>query len=232
MSQKLFVDKVTVMLRHYREASGMSQSELAEAIQIGLRSYQRYESGESVPSIDIVYLMSKALNFELKDLFCPRELTSQVPGLKIFDHDNQREFLTHTLVVESRLVDIFKSDEFARVLETGDIKLIRESELFRTNPYAVALSGPKHTIINQVVQRQSGIHHDSVPTTTGHDDPRALGIAWANFMDRETCYFQQETRPSFPRGEARMITRGIFAAQNNHYFILSVAEIEFIRNKQ
>lgn len=148
MSEKVFVDKVTVMMRFFREATGKSQSEIAEALNIGLRSYQRYESGESIPSIDIIYNLSRALNFELKDMFSPELQKELVPDFKIFKGDEEKLFLENNEVVSSKLMEIFNSPLYQKTLETGDFKIMKECPEFINSPYCLAISQPRNTLLN------------------------------------------------------------------------------------
>lgn len=224
MSQKLFVDKVTVMLRHYREASGMSQSELADALKIGLRSYQRYESGDSVPSIDLVYLLSRVLNFDLRELFSPHDLKAHIPNVRFYEKENEKMFLTDSYVVESKILEIFNSNEFSKILDTGETKLIKNFDKFVNSPFPLALSTPKQTIINHTGQKQIGISHDVMSTVGPHNDARVMGLIWANCMDHKICFYDHEIKPRFPKGEMKLIVRGIFSGHHNHYMVLSVAE--------
>ena len=81
---KGFLDKVIIQLRHNREAKGLSQQQLADLLEIGLRSYQRYENGESTPPIDLLYQASKVLNFDIKDLFDSTKLQSGNAHFKMY----------------------------------------------------------------------------------------------------------------------------------------------------
>ena len=230
MSQKLFVDKMTVLLRHYREASGKSQSELADAVKIGLRSYQRYESGESVPSIDLIYLISKELNFELKEMFSPEDMRTELPHMKIFDENNLHLFTDDSDIINCKLLEIYESPEFKNVLETGDFKSLREYAPFYQSPYKLVVSTPKQSLVNLATQKAGGFHSDVVPTMIGHDDARKLGITWAIFMDKKQAFFSDNTEPVIPKGKCKMKVKGIFTNHNRNYVTLAFSEIEIIKN--
>lgn len=209
----------------------MSQSELAEALKIGLRSYQRYESGESIPSIDLIFLLSKVLKFELKEMFSSEDQKAQLQNFKIFPGDQKNEFLTDSMVLNSQLHRIYLSPEFQKVIETGDIKAIKENEIFMNSPFNLAVSQPKHSIINITTQKTTGLNADQVLTSAGHDDVKKLGLSWALFMDSEECYFQDITHPVFPKGKSTMMTKGIYSGKNHNYVILSLCDIEIAPKK-
>ena len=225
MSQKLFIDKVIIMLRHYREAAGLSQSEVAERLNIGLRSYQRYESGESVPSIDLVFLMSKVLNFKLKEMFCPDEMVSSMEGFKLFTAGEEAQFKDDPAIVDSKLLDFFHSEEFRTILKGGDIKKMKEIPFFMDSTYPLSFSNPKTTILNPVAQKLTGFNHEVVPTPSGQTSPKELGYIWAVFLDNETAFYHQETFPTFPKGKCRMIAKGAFQKLENHYGALALLDI-------
>lgn len=232
MTQKLFVDRLTVLLRHYRESTGMSQSEVSERLKIGLRSYQRYEAGESVPSIDLLYLLSKELKFELKELFSPETQKSFLSDFKFYTNEDKRHFTNNLDVLNSRLLDIYHSNEFKKVLESGDIRLIKENEIFKNAQYSLSLSHPKHTVFNPFAQKLTGSHADTFPTTSLHGDPKQMGMAWSLVMEREECFFENRLAPEFPKGLATMEVKGIYTGQNNHYLVLALLNINMLPKKR
>lgn len=232
MTQKLFVDRLTVLLRHYRESSGMSQSEVSERLKIGLRSYQRYEAGESVPSIDLLYLLSRELNFELKELFSPETQKSFLNDFKQYFGDDKRHFTNNLDVLNSRLMEIYHSYEFKKVLESGDIRLIKENEIFKNSQYSLSLSHPKHTVFNPVAQKLTGNHGDTFPTSSLHGDPKHMGMAWSLVMEKEECFFENRLSPQFPKGQAVMDVKGIYTGQSNHYLVLACLNINMLPKKR
>ena len=48
------MNKLTNNLKYYRELSGLTQKALADKLDITVRAYQRYESGELEPKIYII----------------------------------------------------------------------------------------------------------------------------------------------------------------------------------
>lgn len=65
------MDKSIIMgqrLRELREASGLSQSQVAEIIGKTLKTYQRYERDETLPLIDTALLLAEYYNVSVKYL--------------------------------------------------------------------------------------------------------------------------------------------------------------------
>ena len=231
MSEKVFVDKITVMMRFFREATGKSQSEIAESLNIGLRSYQRYESGESIPSIDIVYNLSRALNFELSELFSPETQKEVLPEFKIYRGDEEKTFLEDKDVVQSKLVEIFNSPLYQKSLETGDFRVMKESEEFMNSPYYLAIAQPRNTLLNIASTKVGGAHSDVVTTASGHSDLKKLAMMWGLFMNSPICYFEDTTYPVFPKGKVTMKIKGIFSTLNGNYQILSFNDVTITGKK-
>lgn len=56
-------------LREIRKSKGLMQAELAKKIGISTMSYQRYEKGKRVPSVNHAILIAEALNSTVEELF-------------------------------------------------------------------------------------------------------------------------------------------------------------------
>lgn len=222
---KTFLDKVIVLLRHYREAAGMSQSEIADRLKIGLRSYQRYESGESVPSIDLIYLLSKVLKFEMKDFFAPEE--SELDGFKIYTGTDRDNFLTLPEVKQSQILEFYQGPEYKKILQSGDIKQIRNSSFFMNCPLPLAISSTKASVLNPAALKLTGFNNDHVPTSTSVDDVKKLGLMWAKMMNFDEAYFEHTSETVFPRGKAINNSKGIFAKSENHYLTIAVFDVKY-----
>lgn len=52
-------------LKHYREASGFTQKALSDMLGITTRAYQRYESGEREPKIDMLISIADIFHITL-----------------------------------------------------------------------------------------------------------------------------------------------------------------------
>lgn len=55
-------------LKHYRTLSGLTQKSLADNLNITVRAYQRYESGEREPKLDVLIALADIFCISLDDL--------------------------------------------------------------------------------------------------------------------------------------------------------------------
>ena len=62
------MNKLTNNLKYYRELSGLTQKALADKLDITVRAYQRYESGEREPKLDILISIADIFCISLDDL--------------------------------------------------------------------------------------------------------------------------------------------------------------------
>lgn len=51
--------KANEMLKNLRKRRGFTQDEMAVVCKVNLRTYQTYESGESLPRIDVISILSE-----------------------------------------------------------------------------------------------------------------------------------------------------------------------------
>lgn len=56
-------------LRHFRKQKGFTQLDLAAVLNISKRFIIHMEMGDHMPKADLAYLIAKALNITLDDLF-------------------------------------------------------------------------------------------------------------------------------------------------------------------
>lgn len=66
---QVFLNNFITQIRAHRLQNGLSQAELAQMLHVSLRTYQRIESGEAYPSIEMVIKTTRELNFKYNDLF-------------------------------------------------------------------------------------------------------------------------------------------------------------------
>lgn len=57
-------------LREVRMQKGLTQQTMADNLNIGLRSYQKYEQGERSPSLDCLVLIADIFDVSLDYLLC------------------------------------------------------------------------------------------------------------------------------------------------------------------
>lgn len=72
-----FSDKFSTLIKHYRLNKKFTQQELAEMIDVGLRTYQRLETGEADPTIEVLLKLSEVLGFKFSEIFHYEENKSQ-----------------------------------------------------------------------------------------------------------------------------------------------------------
>lgn len=129
---QIFINKFIIRLRYYREEENLSQVEMANLLQIGLRTYQRYESGESIPPLYLLYPLSKILKVNPEDFIAEKEPLNH-DWVNIYEGTERKIFEQDPIIKESRLFDIFNSEEYRKVLKHQDLNLMRENPLFKSS---------------------------------------------------------------------------------------------------
>ena len=75
-----------------RTKKGLSQEELAEKVFVTRQAVSRWETGETIPNIDTLKLLSKLFDVSINTLLgSPRELVCQCCGMPIEDSNISRE---------------------------------------------------------------------------------------------------------------------------------------------
>ena len=75
-----------------RAKKGLSQEELAEKIFVTRQAVSRWETGETIPNIDTLKLLSKLFDVSINTLLgSPRELVCQCCGMPLEDSTTSRE---------------------------------------------------------------------------------------------------------------------------------------------
>lgn len=76
----------------FRTKNGLSQEDLAEKVFVTRQAVSRWETGETIPSIETLKLLSKLFNVSINTLLgSPRELVCQCCGMPIEDCNISRE---------------------------------------------------------------------------------------------------------------------------------------------
>lgn len=141
-----FMSSLAIYLRFCRESRKLSQNELSSLINVGVRTCQRIESGESSPSIDLLHKISKVLKIDLSEIMVdqrPEELISKF-HFNILSNDILFSVSENTLF--NHFINILKiqsdtSDELS--LDT-----IAELDLFANNDLNLAISDTRWTYLN------------------------------------------------------------------------------------
>lgn len=75
-------NSTTVIIKDLRERAGMTQEELAERIMVTRQAVSRWETGETVPNVDTLKLLSRQFDVSINTLLgSPRKLTCQCCGM-------------------------------------------------------------------------------------------------------------------------------------------------------
>ena len=81
-----------------RTKKGLSQEELAEKIFVTRQAVSRWETGETMPSIDALKLLSQLFDVSINTLLgSPRELICQCCGMPLEDSNTSRETICSIL---------------------------------------------------------------------------------------------------------------------------------------
>ena len=80
------------ILYELRTKKGLSQEELAEKVFVTRQAVSRWETGETIPNIDTLKLLSKLFDVSINTLLgSPRELICQCCGMPLEDSTTSRE---------------------------------------------------------------------------------------------------------------------------------------------
>ena len=58
--------KINEKIKHYRKANNLTQEDLASKLDVSSRTIKRYESGEIIPSMQVLKRISEALDIDYK----------------------------------------------------------------------------------------------------------------------------------------------------------------------
>ena len=221
-----FLDSIVIQLRHYREANHFSQSDLATKLNCGLRSYQRYESGESIPPIDFLYQASKVMGFSLSNLMAPSEKLKDDPNFQ--PYESEQIFLRLPLIQASQLLSLANSEVMAEVMRSGELAQLKTFIAFMKAPYCLGLSTPKQTIFNDAFLEKTGLGQHIVHGHTGYENLGQLGSIWGTLLEKHYQYFIESNPIGFPRGRFLKTTHGIFKNVGRKYYVLAVMDLEKI----
>ena len=85
-------NNIGLNIKKYRKEKGLTQTELADKLGKTLRTVQKYESGEILPSINNVYEIAKALEVFSNDI-----IGGVAKGFNFFDVDieEKKEMINH-----------------------------------------------------------------------------------------------------------------------------------------
>lgn len=214
-----FRDQLVTQLRHHRKACGFSQQDVANKLAIGQRTYQRLETGETTPSLDQLFQLSKILEFSLNTLFSPEKTILAMPEIKIIEKNEEFYFLNHPLVVNSKIL------ELAQIDFSQDVEAITKHPLFCDSPYFIAATTIENTHINEALRKRLELKNGIIQTSHGTDKIREQGALWAYLISTNHKYIEEKRTKIFPVGPVELVIRRIFIQKNSQYLMLSVNEI-------
>lgn len=110
-------------LRYYREKAGYSQKDLAAAVGVTFAAYNKYETNDAQPKIDVLIKLAHALDTDVNTLvgFPDVDINFIIHHLKTFDI-NCRIIAPNTVMVDSKdsLVDTeLTIDDLLTTIETA-----------------------------------------------------------------------------------------------------------------
>jgi len=81
--------KLKSRFKELRKKQGLTQEEMAQKLSVTRQAVSRWETGETVPSIDTLSLMSRSFGVSINSLLGqPRELYCQACGMPLRDDDS------------------------------------------------------------------------------------------------------------------------------------------------
>jgi len=210
----------SVQLRHHREACKLSQQELAERIKIGYRTYQRFESGETTPSLDIIFQLAKELDFKLHEIFLPDNRIEKILQLKVFNEENEHEFLNDPQVYGSKLLELSKIDI------TNGIEAITQNPLFKNSTYYLGVTTFRNVNLNNAVRDKLGFKSNVISTPAATEYVREQGILWAYMMANGNKYAIEKRTYKYPAGVATLTLKRVLIEQNDVYAMITVCDVQ------
>lgn len=224
---KLIIDPLAIQIKHLRESLNLSQVDVAEQIGVGLRTYQRIESSETIPTIDIVFKLADIFHVRLDEIFYPEEKISLDKNIFTFKGEEESKFLNYQDVLDSKILEIKEHNIFADILSGREkIEKLMNVSSFYNSPYCLSISNPRHTLLNLSTQNTIASNQIIIPTTLGHQCKKKLGSIWASLIRTQIKYFEMQTLPTY--GDRGMIKRSknIFVTGEKDYFVLTLASFK------
>lgn len=95
-------------LKTYRKKKGINQAELASRLGVGRTTITKWETGDNIPNIDVLYMLASVLEVSAD------ELLGRTPAIDKYKRDDQNVRL---LSYYSKLNDFGKKEAVKRVTE-------------------------------------------------------------------------------------------------------------------
>jgi transcriptional regulator with XRE-family HTH domain len=222
---KTFLDQITIQLRHSREARGLSQEQIASQLKIGLRTYQRYEAGESCPPIDFLYQFATLLGISFQDLISAENKCKNIEGFRIIEKQDFPSFSFHPDIVNSKILSIAEGEFFQLMKDTNKLEHMLKDKNFMNSDYALAIGTPKLTLVNPRAMKDGG-HPQFFPTPQVHEDKDRLGKMWAYLIEKNPPGFEHLMMALLPKGPSLVMGRYLFENYQHKYFVFGVLDFD------
>ncbi len=89
LSAKLSVGEFGLRLWFFRHSRGLTQDQIAQQLGVGLRTYQRYETGELQPKVDFVYRYAQVMGISADYLFSVNRVGNAIALRKLSQTDHE-----------------------------------------------------------------------------------------------------------------------------------------------
>ena len=208
------IKRLLIKLRHFRDALGLSQLDVAEALKVSLRTYQRIESGESPCDISFLYGFCSKYNIDFN------LLTSPVPPkknpLQIFYSTNEEceAFAEIDAVKKSHLLDMTNSESYTKILESHQPEYkILEEEWFKHSASPLVFSSVSTVVFNAKAQELLNAKTPKTKASRGRDDVNDLARA----LDALVYYqprFSTTTFKAIVNKDAPLVITGHYSITN------------------
>ena len=107
-----YLNQLATMIRQGRENAGVTQVELANELNISLRTFQRIEKGESEPTLSELYLISKTIRVPL-EFFLYSSTTLKDFGIGRWEYLEKQKLL----YASEAIFDIYDIDPNEKITE-------------------------------------------------------------------------------------------------------------------
>lgn len=122
------------VLREYREAAGLKQQQVADAVGVKRSAYAYYETGQSSPKLKTLTRLAKIYNLTVDELLAGAEyddtgvLKAKLPdgdpeydtGRKTSDKFNQLTEFEKSVLLKVRLMDFDEKEKLIKYLEKNE----------------------------------------------------------------------------------------------------------------
>lgn len=171
LSTSEHVARYVLKLKLYRELAGFSQNEMAEALGVSHRTYQRIEAGETVLDLEMILKVCAILKVELGNwlnLVSPEKLDS----VKVLDEISDELLSNDEKILKENFFKLSNSDEMSS---------FPTQKLFKESPSVLFFSWNTRKIANDMAANLTRLEN-STKITFGYSKPQNIisYIDWLN----------------------------------------------------